>query len=192
VSPTGIARQAYSQVAVDIAAPNTALIPPKNGTRPVTGADSSIAAPYFSGIAALVKSLNPTWWTFDKIRAHIMESGTRLPDLQNKNRSGMIVSARDAVLGPIRLSRPRQGLIWSSTNPVSLNWTMRYPSTFCTELQAEYQPENTDSWFVIGRGSAIAMQMMLTLTNWAGTAGKVRIRSLGSEFHSAVLNATVR
>ena len=183
--------QTFSATGVHIAAPFKGRVPGDINGAPDDASGSSISAPFVAGVAALVKSLNPGWWTYSRLKLHLIESGTHHTELVGKNICGKRVHAAQAVLGPMSIKDWSADLVWNASENPRIEWSMTYVSAACQEIVVEFKPENSISLETIATGTAQALGLAVDVTQLSGKRGHVRVRSLGSNFRTDWMPVTI-
>ena len=89
-----------------LAAPGFARVPQWRGSGHSTLLGNAIGAPYVSGCAALVKTLNPAWG-YHEIKEHLLASGDHASRARGQVPDGRVLNVANAVLGPHRARRRR-------------------------------------------------------------------------------------
>jgi subtilisin family serine protease len=175
----------------DIAAPGFARVPHWRRTGHTVLENAAIGAPYVSGCAALIKSLNPGWG-YHELREHLLGSGTARPELVGQCRDGKLLNVADAVLGPIELATEARALQWSSLNDALLTWKLRYRSGYCINAVALYRPHGDDHWRELAYARATALHMVVPAASLRRSSGTLRIASREANFHSDEVALTIR
>ena len=175
----------------DIAAPGFARVPHWRGTGHTTLANAAIGAPYVSGCAALIKTLNPGWGYLE-LREHLLASGTSRPELAGKAHENRMLDVADAVLGPIELATDARTLQWSSLNDSLLSWKLRYRSAYCINAVALYRPHGDDHWRELAFARAASLHMVVPAASLRRSSGTLRIASREANFHSEEVALTIR
>jgi len=175
----------------DIAAPGFARVPHWRGTGHTTHVNAALGAPYVSGCAALIKSLNPGWG-YHELREHLLVSGTTRPELVGRCHEGKMLNVADAVLGPIELATEARTLQWSSLNDALLSWRLRYKSAYCINAVALYRPHGDDHWRELAYARAATLHMVVPAASLRRSSGTLRIASREANFHSAEVALSIR
>jgi hypothetical protein len=175
----------------DIGAPGFARVPHWRGTGHTVLENAAIGAPYVSGCAALIKSLNPGWG-YHELREHLLLSGTMRPEVEDKCQGGKLLNVANAVLGPIELAMEAPTLIWSSLNDAELTWKLRYRSEFCVNAVALYRPHGDEHWRELAYARASSLRMVVPASALRRSSGTLRIASRESNFHSDEIALTIR
>lgn len=89
----------YGFNTVDIAAPGTNIFSTVENGQYAYLSGTSMAAPHVTGVAALIMAQNPEW-TFDQVRARLLETARPLIGLDGRVASAGIVSAAAAINAP--------------------------------------------------------------------------------------------
>lgn len=175
----------------DIGAPGFARVPHWGGTGHTVLSNASIGAPYVSGCAALVKSLNPGWG-YHELREHLLLSGTVRPELGGQCQDDRLLSVANAVLGPIELTLESRALQWSSLNDAGITWKLRYRSEFCINAVALFRPHGDEHWRELAYARASAEHMVVPASALRRSSGTLRIASREANFHSDEIALTIR
>ena len=132
----------WGQNTVDIAAPSMAFAPMKMsgecdstivGCYDEIAPCTSAATAYVSGAAALLKSAHPHW-SAEWLKTQLIESGHAEPALLLKSKHGVSLRLDQALQGPIQLTSPLAQTSWKVSDPQTVQWTNRYPSSLCTQV----------------------------------------------------------
>jgi len=115
---------------VDVAAPGTRIL----STFPVTFAQTyqlltgtSMASPHVAGVAALVKSLNPSW-TAPQLRAAVLNNADRLTAFNGVVATGARLNAFRAIVPTtITLTAPNGGGSYERGRSLYINWSSKGP-----------------------------------------------------------------
>jgi hypothetical protein len=177
--------------AAHLAAPAFARVPNWRGSGHSVLISTAIGAPYVSGCAALVKSLNPSWG-FHELKEHLLASGTPLPQLQGKCQSASVLNVANAVLGPIELATDAKSLTWSSLNDVVLDWKLRYRPPLCANAVALYRPHGDEHWRELAFARAGALKMKIPAAALRRSYGTLRVACRESNFHSDEIALTIK
>jgi subtilisin family serine protease len=175
----------------DIAAPGFARVPHWRGTGHTVLENAAIGAPYVSGCAALIKSLNPGWG-YHELREHLLVSGTARPELAGRCQDDKLLNVADAVLGPIELTTDASTLQWSSLNDARLSWQLRYRSAYFINAVALYRPHGDDHWRELAFARASSLHMVVPAASLRRSSGTLRIASREANFHSDEVALTIR
>jgi subtilisin family serine protease len=175
----------------DIGAPGFARVPHWRGTGHTVLENAAIGAPYVSGCAALIKSLNPGWG-YHELREHLLLSGSTRAELGDKCQGGRLLNVADAVLGPIELAMEGRTLTWSSLNDAELTWKLRYRSEFCINAVALYRPQGDEHWRELAYARASSLHMVVPASALRRSSGTLRIASREANFHSDEIALTIR
>ena len=175
----------------DLAAPGFARVPHWRGTGHTLLENASLGAPYVSGCAALVKSLNPGWG-YHELREHLLVSGATRAELAGKCRDGKLLNVADAVLGPVELATDARTLQWSSLNDALLSWKLRYRSAYCINAVALYRPHGDEHWRELAYARASSLHMVVPASALRRSSGTLRIASREANFHSDEIALTIR
>ncbi len=175
----------------DIAAPGFARVPHWRGTGHTTLTHAAIGAPYVSGCAALIKSLNPGWG-YHELREHLLMSGKARAELADTSHDSRMLSVADAVLGPIELATEARTLQWSSLNDSLLSWKLRYKSAYCINAVALYRPHGDEHWRELAYARASSLHMVVPAASLRRSSGTLRIASREANFHSDEVALTIR
>jgi subtilisin family serine protease len=89
----------YSARGVHLAAPNAARVPGTLGAGSALAFASSIATPFVTAVAALLKSAHPTW-VHGELVARLLAAATPHPELAGRCSSGAMVHAGKALSSP--------------------------------------------------------------------------------------------
>jgi subtilisin family serine protease len=175
----------------DIAAPGFARVPHWRGTGHTLLENEAIGAPYVSGCAALIKSLNPGWG-YHELREHLLVSATSRPELAGSCDDGKLLDVANAVIGPIELATDARTLQWSSLNDALLPWKLRYRSGYCINAVALYRPHGDDHWRELAHARATALHMVVPAASLRRSSGTLRIASREANFHADEIALTIR
>jgi subtilisin family serine protease len=176
--------------AAHIAAPGFARVPrwKDSGHSVLHGA--ALGAPYVSGCAALVKTVNPGWG-YHEIKEHLLSSGTPQPQLAGHTLGGLL-NVGDAVLGPLEHEDGVQSLSWSALNDAQLHWKMRYRSALCVNAVALYRPHGDEHWRELGFARASTLRMTVPAAALRRSSGTLRLGCRESSFHANDIELTIR
>jgi len=174
----------------DLAAPGFAHVPSWRGSGYTHLLNAAIGAPYVSGCAALVKSLNPGWG-YHELKEHLVASGSNHAPLAEVCRGGRALNVADAVLGPIELTLEGP-LNWSSLNDVQITWKLRYASALCLNAVALFRPHGDEHWRELAGARAGVGRMTIPATVLRRSSGLLRIACRESNFHSDEIAVTIR
>lgn len=173
-----------------LAAPAFARVPHwrENGHSVFVGA--AMGAPYVSGCAALLKSLNPSWG-YHELKEHLLASGTPRAELVGKCHTGNLLNIANAVLGPLELVLDTKSLRWSSLNDAVLEWRLRYRAALCAHAVALYRPHGDEHWRELGSTRAAALKMTIPAGELRRSTGTLRLACRESNFHSGEVELTI-
>jgi subtilisin family serine protease len=174
----------------DLAAPGFAHVPTWRGSGHTRLQNAAIGAPYVSGCAALVKTLNPGWG-YHEIKEHLIVSGSAHPALAGVCRGGRMLNVADAVLGPIELATEGP-LVWSSLNDAVIAWRMRYASALCVNVAALFRPHGDDHWRELAFARAGVGKMIIPAAAMRRSSGLLHIACRESNFRSEEIAVTIR
>ncbi|HUQ10705.1 MAG TPA: S8 family serine peptidase [Steroidobacteraceae bacterium] len=177
--------------AAHLAAPGFARVPMWRGTGHSALQGSGLAAPYVSGCAALVKSLNPGWGYLE-IKEHLLSSGTPRESLADHCHNGHLLNVAHAVLGPLEHADDTRVLSWTSLNDAPLRWNLRYRSALCVNAVALYRPNGDEHWRELATARAISQKMTIPADSLRRSSGTLRLACRESNFHADDLQLTVR
>jgi hypothetical protein len=152
---------------------------------------NAMGAPYVSGCAALLKSLNPSWG-FHELKDHLLASGTSRAELVGKCQTGSLLNVADAVLGPVDLVVDEGALNWSSLNDAMLEWRLRYRAALCANVVAQFRPDGDEHWRELAFARAAALRMIIPARALRRSSGTLRIACRESNFHSEEVSLTIR
>jgi subtilisin family serine protease len=175
----------------DIAAPGFARVPHWRGTGHTLLENAAVGAPYVSGCAALIKTLNPGWG-YHELREHLVVSGTSRPGLAGICRDGKLLDVANAVLGPLELATDARTLQWSSLNDALLSWNLRYRSAYCINAVALYQPHGDDHWRELAYSRATSLHMVVPAASLRRSSGTLKIASREANFCTDEIELTIR
>jgi len=175
----------------DIAAPGFARVPHWRATGHTALTNAALGAPYVSGCAALVKSLNPGWG-YHELREHLVVSGATQPGLAGKCRNNKVLNVADAVLGPLELASDARTMQWSSLNDAMISWKLRYRSAFCMNTVALYRPHGDEHWRELAFARAPSLHMVIPAASLRRSSGTLRLASREANFHSEEIALTIR
>jgi subtilisin family serine protease len=179
------------RASADLAAPGFARVPHWRGTGHMPLENAAIGAPYVSGCAALVKSLNPGWG-YHELREHLLMSATTHTGLAAHSQDGKLLNVANAVLGPLELATDARTLQWSSLNDAMLSWKLRYRSAYCINAVALYRPHGDDHWRELAYARASTLHMVVPAASLRRSSGTLRIASREANFHSDEIALTIR
>jgi subtilisin family serine protease len=174
-----------------LAAPGIARVPQWRGNGHSVLFGAAIGAPYVSGCAALVKSLNPTWG-YHEIKEHLLVSATPRPELTDHCRSASVLNVANAVLGPIELVDDARSLTWSSLSDAVVAWRLRYRPALCANAVALYRPHGDEHWRELAFARAAALKMTIPAFALRRSSGTLRIACREANFHSDEVSLTIK
>jgi len=174
-----------------LAAPGFARVPHWRGSGHSVLAGAAIGAPYVSGCAALVKSLNPTWG-YHEIKEHLLASVSSHAALEGKCQTAGVLNVADAVLGPIEFGGDAKSLTWSSLNDAALEWKLRYRAALCANVVALYRPHGDEHWRELAFARAGALKMTIPATALRRSSGTLRLACREANFDSREIAVTIR
>jgi subtilisin family serine protease len=181
----------YHDGAAHIAAPGFARVPHWRGTGHNSHMADGIGAPYVSGCAALVKSLNPGWG-YHEIKEHLLASGQAHPELAGKCQGGRVLNVANAVIGPLEFAEDIRALSWSSLNDAELHWKLRYRSALCVHAVALYRPNGDEHWRELAHARASNLKMSIPASALRRSSGILRLATRDSNFHCQDVELTIR
>jgi subtilisin family serine protease len=187
----------YGRHIVDIGAPGLHILstgrylvdPPRyaeySGTSP--------AAAYVSAGAALVFALNPqNWdgagapcWTPHDVAQHLKASGNTIQGLRLACIHGKRLNLRRAVYGPLRITAPAAGAVFTAGLPNNITWTLRYNNPKFTRVKIEFSTTGNPPYTLLSppAGSPIGAPFMWTPTAADKTPnGRIRITPIEGNF----------
>jgi subtilisin family serine protease len=176
--------------AAHLAAPGFARVPMWRGTGHSVLLGSGIAAPYVSGCAALVKSLNPGWG-YHEIKEHLLVSGTARESLAGHCQNGQLLNVAHAVLGPLEHVDEARVLSWSSLNDATLRWNLRYRSALSVNAVALYRPNGDAHWRELATARAVTQKMTIPAEALRRSSGTLRLACRESNFHADDIQLTI-
>lgn len=180
-----------SAATAHLAAPGFARVPHWRGNGHSTLKGPSIAAPYVSGCAALVKAMNPGWGYLE-IKEHLLASGTPQAHLAGQCLNAQTLNVANAVLGPLEYTEEIPALAWSSLNDAELRWNLRYRSALCVNAVALYRPHGDEHWRELAFARAGTQKMNIPATSLRRSAGTLRLACRGANFHAGDIELTIR
>ena len=174
-----------SSTLVDLAAPGyqittatTPDVPGGYGMR--TG--TSFAAPHVSGAAALLRALHPTW-SFAQLKAHLMASVDRLPQLQGKVVSGGRLNVAKAVIGPFANVSNETGGVWKIGSVQRIRWDVSYRTPACTTVDVRWSNDGGASFpLSLVSKARNTGQLHITVPPGPTCQGKIRIQGSDTQF----------
>ena len=86
----------WGKTSVDLAAPGVSILSTLRNNQYVSFSGTSMATPFVTGAAALVKAGHPGW-TAEQIKKHLMDTADKIPDLQNMSITGGRLNLEKAV-----------------------------------------------------------------------------------------------
>jgi subtilisin family serine protease len=175
--------------AAHLAAPGFARVPHWRGSGHSVFTGPGLGAPYVSGCAALVKSLNPAWG-YHEIKEHLLTSGTPSDEPVGNCRTGGVLNVANAVLGPIEHTGTK-AMTWSSLSDVELHWQLRYRSALCANVVALYHPRGDEHWRELGHARARDLKLTIPSDALRRSSGTLRIAARESNFHADDIELTV-
>jgi hypothetical protein len=191
VSVDGQLQSLGDRARADIAAPGFARVPHWRGTGHTLLENAAVGAPYVSGCAALIKSLNPAWG-YHEIREHLTVSATSRPELATACHEGKLLNVEHAVLGPLELATDARTLQWSSLNDAQLSWTLRYRSAYCINAVALYRPHGDEHWRELAYARASSLHMVVPAASLRRSSGTLRLASREANFCTDEIGLTIR
>lgn len=174
----------------DLAAPGYARVPHWRGTGHTVHTHASIGAPYVSGCAALIKSMNPGWG-YHELREHLLVSAMPIPQLDAERPGLRALHVANAVLGPIEIASEARAMQWSSLNDALLSWKLRYRSAYCINAVALYRPHGDEHWRELAYARAATLHMVVPASSLRRSSGTLRIASREANFHSEEVTLTI-
>jgi subtilisin family serine protease len=181
----------YPASGAHIAAPGYARVPHWRGSGHSALMGAAIGAPYVSGCAALVKSLNPGWG-YHEIKEHLVASATPHQSLAQSCRHGAALNVAHAVLGPLEFADRPKSLTWSSLNDAELRWNLRYKSALCVHAVALYRPHGDQHWRELAFSRAGTQRMVIPADSLRRSSGTLRLACRDSSFHADDIELTIR
>lgn len=181
----------YPEGAAHLAAPGFARVPDWRADGHSAHVDSALGAPYVSGCAALVKSLNPGWGYLE-IKEHLLISASTRHLLKDRCSSGALLNVAHAVLGPLEHAEAPVALTWSSLNDAELRWTLRYRSALCVNAVALYRPHGDQHWRELAFARAVTHRMVIPADSLRRSSGTLRLACRDSNFHADDIELTIR
>jgi subtilisin family serine protease len=176
---------------VHLAAPAFARVPHWRGDGHTLLEDAAIAAPYVSGCAALVKSLNPGWG-YHEIKEHLVASGTVQPQLASHCQYGHVLNVAQAVLGPLEHTDTSRNLVWSSLNDVTVHWRQLYRSALCVNAVALYRPHGDEHWRELAFARMSMLKMTVPAASLRRSSGTLRLACRDANFHAEDVELSIR
>jgi hypothetical protein len=173
-----------------LAAPGFARVPHWRGSGHSLLLGAALGAPYVSGCAALVKSLNPGWG-YHELKEHLLASGTVHEHLAAHCASGHLLSVANAVLGPLDHADATRALTWSSLNDATIRWQMRYRSALCVNAVALYRPRGDSHWRELAHARAITLKMRIPADSLRRSSGTLRLACRESSFFADDIELTI-
>lgn len=177
--------------AAHLAAPGFARMPQPQGQGHAEVQSPALGAPYVSGCAALIKSLNPGWG-HREIREHLLASGRAHDSLDAHCVSGQLLDVARAVLGPLEHAGMDGPLTWSSLSDGELHWKLRYRSALCVNTVALYRPHGDEYWRELAFARAGALRMTVPAASLRRSYGVLRLAAREANFHADDLDLTIR
>ena len=181
----------YSAGTAHLAAPAFARVPHWRGRGHSALHGPGLAAPYVSGCAALVKTMNPGWG-FHEIKEHLLSSGSPQPQLAGHCQGGQMLNVAHAVLGPLELAEGAHPLTWYSLNDAVLRWRMRYRAALCVNAVALYRAHGSDYWRELAFARASTQKMDVPAAWLRRSSGVLRLACRESNFHADDIELTIR
>ena len=179
------------RTAAHLAAPAFARVPHWRGSGHATIEGAALAAPYVSGCAALVKSVNPGWGYLE-IKEHLLASGAPQPTLADHCASGHLLDVAQAVLGPLENAGDTGTLSWSPLNDAVLHWRLRYRPALCVNVVALYRPHGDAHWRELATARASTLRMTVPSSALRRSSGTLRLACRESNFHAEDIEVTIR
>lgn len=174
-----------------LAAPGFARVPHWRGNGHSLLNGPSIAAPYVSGCAALVKAMNPGWG-YHEIKEHLLASGTPQSHLAGQCLNAQTLNVANAVLGPLEYTEEIPALTWSSLSDAEIRWNLRYRSALCVNAVALYRPHGDEHWRELAFARAGTQKMTIPATALRRSAGTLRLACRGANFYAGDIALTIR
>ncbi|MEO8061186.1 MAG: S8 family serine peptidase [Pseudomonadota bacterium] len=190
VDESGKALSGIPASGADLAAPGFAHVPTWRGSGHTRLMNAAIGAPYVSGCAALLKTLNPGWG-YHELKEHLAVSGSANPDLAGVSKGGRMLNVADAVLGPIELTTEGP-LTWSPLNDAVITWRMRYASALCVNAAALFKPHGDEHWRELAFARAGVGKMTIPAAALRRASGLLRVACRESNFRSDEVAVTIR
>jgi subtilisin family serine protease len=181
----------YGGGGAHLAAPGFARVPHWRGNGHSAHSSPAIGAPYVSGCAALVKSLNPGWG-YHEIKEHLLVCGTPQEHLGASCQNGQVLNVANAVLGPLELADDTKSQTWSSLNDATVRWRLRYRSALCVNAVALYRPHGDEHWRELASARAAGLRMEIPAASLRRSAGVLRISFRDANFHADDIELTIR
>lgn len=180
----------YNGSLAHLAAPGFARVPHWRGSGHSLLKGAALGAPYVSGCAALVKSVNPGWG-YHEIREHLLVSGTRQEHLAGVCQSSSLLNVDHAVVGPIEVAG-EAALTWTSLTDAEVSWQLRYRSALCVNALALFRPNGDEHWRELASARAAGCKMQIPGSSLRRSAGTLRIACRESNFHADDIALTIR
>ena len=179
----------YHAARAHLAAPGFARVPHWRGSGHTLLKGADLGAPYVSGCAALVKSVNPGWG-YHEIREHLLVSGTPQAHLADACQSASLLNVDQAVVGPIEHAGP-PSLTWTSLTDAEVCWQLRYRSALCVHVLALFRPNGDQHWRELASARANALGMTIPGSALRRSTGMLRITCRESSFHADDIPLTI-
>jgi subtilisin family serine protease len=181
----------YPDGAAHLSAPGFARVPHWRASGHSAQEGMALGAPYVSGCAALVKSLNPAWG-YHELKEHLVASATPNPALARQCRQGAVLNVAHAVLGPLELEHTGHALTWSSLNDTEVHWKLRYRSALCVHAVALFRPHGDEHWRELAFARAGTQRMVIPAAALRRSVGTLRLACRDSNFHADDVELTIR
>lgn len=129
----------FGCTSVDIAAPGAHVATMSRDAKPDSPSGTSMAAPFVSAAAALVKSMNPAW-TPAQIRAHLVDTADRFKVMNAANGR---LNLRKALTSPVRFDASGVPSRWTAGSTVSVAWKETLRSRACPTIHLWLLPDGS-------------------------------------------------
>jgi len=180
----------YKKWQAHLAAPGFARVPNWRGSGHSVLEGAALGAPYVSGCAALVKSVNPGWG-YHEIKEHLLVSGTPREHLADRCQVATLLNVENAVIGPIEHAG-HTALTWTSLIDEVLQWQLRARPALCVHAIALYRPHGDEHWRELASERAGTLKMSIPGTSLRRSSGTLRIACRESNFHADDIELTIR
>lgn len=157
---------------VDLGAPGTSILSTYPPDRLAWLQGTSMAAPFVSGVVALVKSEHPAW-TVPQIKQHILATAEPTSRLAGKCVSGGRLSLAYALLGPLVLELPDQTSSWEKLTQQEVRWK-RYGAA-CPVVRIQYARDGVNFWTTLAASTANDGSEMVLIPDLASRSARVRL-----------------
>lgn len=152
------------------------------------GNGTSFAAPHVAAVAALMKSLAPTWG-YAEIRTYLIDSAVRdCPSTEprtlcGQNESDGRLNVDRATGPPIEITAPVAGTTWTHEQPQQVSWRTIFASTVCTKVDVRLS--TNDSTFTapspLAEGVDVSAGGVTVVPPSATTEARIRIQCAGTQ-----------